>query len=130
MRMHLLVAALFFALAPSAWAQTADTASEAVPAQETLTQAPAEEVQTGLRAEIEKLRSEMKAVLEETQSGAESIVRELPGALSLTDLQVFGIAVGIVAGAVAADLLGASGLATISLAAGGGVLGNWIAGAL
>ena len=33
-----------------------------------------------------------------------------------------------VAGAVVADFLGGNGLATIALAAGGGVLGNWIAG--
>jgi hypothetical protein len=110
MRIHLLIAILYFVFVPAAWAQTADTASEAAPTAEILAQAPAEEAETGLMSEIEKLRSEMKAVLEETQSGAESFVQAV--------------------GAVAADLLGGSGLATIALAAAGGVLGNWIAGAL
>ena len=38
----------------------------------------------------------------------------------------YGIAVGIVAGALAADLAGLNGLGTLALAAVGGALGNWL----
>jgi len=60
----------------------------------------------------------------EAQASAERMVREIPA--GLTDAQVWGIAVGIVAGAFAADMLGAGGLVTLGLAAGGGAVGNWI----
>jgi hypothetical protein len=58
------------------------------------------------------------------QAGAERAVRQVPA--SLTDAQVYGIAVGIVAGAFAADLAGLNGLSTLALAAAGGALGNWL----
>jgi hypothetical protein len=58
------------------------------------------------------------------QAGAERAVRQVPA--GLTDAQVYGIAVGIVAGAFAADLAGLNGLGTLALAAAGGALGNWL----
>jgi hypothetical protein len=63
-------------------------------------------------------------LLVQAQAGAERMVRGIPA--GLTNAQVWGIAVGIVAGAVAADMLGAAGVVTLGLAAGGGALGNWI----
>jgi hypothetical protein len=75
---------------------------------------------------VEELRAELRELLEQSREGAEDVVREFQGATGITDSQVYGIAVGIVAGAVVADMLGGGGLATIALAAGGGALGNWI----
>jgi len=75
---------------------------------------------------VEELRSELKALLEQSREGAEGVVRQFQSSTGLTDSQVYGIAAGIVVGALAADLLGGGGLATIALAAGGGAIGNWV----
>lgn len=58
------------------------------------------------------------------QAGAERMVREVP--VGLTNAQIWGIAVGIVAGALVADLTGMNGLVTLSLAAVGGAAGNML----
>lgn len=75
---------------------------------------------------VEELRAELKALLEQSREGAEGMVRQFQSSTGITDSQVYGIAAGIVVGALAADLLGGGGLATIALAAGGGAAGNWI----
>jgi hypothetical protein len=75
---------------------------------------------------VEELRAELKALLEQSREGAEGMVRQFQSSTGITDSQVYGIAAGIVVGALAADLLGGGGLATIALAAGGGAVGNWI----
>jgi hypothetical protein len=58
------------------------------------------------------------------QAGAERMVREVP--VGLTNAQIWGIAVGVVAGAFVADLAGLNGLATLTLAAAGGATGNML----
>jgi hypothetical protein len=58
------------------------------------------------------------------QEGAERMVREVP--VGLTNAQIWGIAVGVVAGAFVADLAGLNGLATLALAAAGGATGNML----
>lgn len=63
-------------------------------------------------------------LLLQAQANAERFVRQVPA--GLTNAQVWGIAAGIVAGGIVADLLGASGVVTLGLAAGGGALGNWL----
>jgi hypothetical protein len=75
---------------------------------------------------VEELRQELKELLEQSREGAEGFVREFQASTGITDSQVYGIATGIVVGAVVADLLGGNGLATVALAAGGAALGNWI----
>jgi hypothetical protein len=75
---------------------------------------------------VEELRAELKKLLEQSREGAENLVREFQTSAGLTDSQIYGIAAGIVVGAVLADLMGGNGLATIALAAGGGAFGNWI----
>jgi hypothetical protein len=75
---------------------------------------------------VEELRAELRALLEQSREGAEDFVREFQASTGITDSQVYGIATGIVVGAVVADLLGGNGLATIALAGGGAALGNWI----
>jgi hypothetical protein len=75
---------------------------------------------------VEELRAELKALLEQSREGAEEVVRGFQASTGITDSQVYGIAAGIVVGAVFADMIGGGGLATIALAAGGGALGNWI----
>lgn len=75
---------------------------------------------------VEELRAELKALLEQSREGAEDVVRGFQSAAGLTDSQVYGIAAGIVAGAVIADLMGGNGLATLALASAGGALGNWV----
>jgi uncharacterized protein YcfJ len=75
---------------------------------------------------IEELRQELKELLEQSREGAEDVVREFQASTGITDSQVYGIAAGIVVGAVLADMMGGGGLATVALAAGGGALGNWI----
>jgi hypothetical protein len=114
---------VFFALllllsAPTASAQDNSNESVIPDLNEAL---PAEDEQR-----VEELRSELKALLEQSREGAEGMVREFQASTGITDSQVYGIAAGIVVGALAADLMGGGGLATIALAAGGGALGNWI----
>ena len=75
---------------------------------------------------VEELRAELKELLEQSREGAEDVVRGFQTSTGLTDSQVYGIAAGIVVGAVVADLMVGNGLATFALAAGGGALGNWI----
>jgi tetrahydromethanopterin S-methyltransferase subunit F len=75
---------------------------------------------------VEELREELKELLEQSREGAEDLVRDFQVSAGLTDSQIYGIAAGIVVGAVLADLMGGNGLATLALAAGGGALGNWI----
>lgn len=75
---------------------------------------------------VEELRAELKALLEQSREGAEGMVREFQSSTGLTDSQVYGIAAGIVVGALLADMIGGGGLATITLATGGAALGNWI----
>jgi hypothetical protein len=75
---------------------------------------------------VEELRQELKELLEQSREGAEDVVREFQASTGITDSQVYGIAAGIIVGAVLADMMGGGGLATIALAAGGGALGNWI----
>jgi uncharacterized protein YcfJ len=75
---------------------------------------------------IDELRAELRMLLEQSREGAEDFVGEFQASTGITDSQVYGIATGIILGAVVADLLGGNGLATVALAAGGGALGNWI----
>jgi uncharacterized protein YcfJ len=75
---------------------------------------------------VEELRQELRELLEQSREGAEDVVREFQASTGITDSQVYGIAAGIVVGAVLADMMGGGGLATVALAAGGGALGNWI----
>jgi hypothetical protein len=63
-------------------------------------------------------------LLMQAQAGAERLVREVP--VDLASAQVWGIAAGIVGGAIVADLAGFGGLAALALAAGGGAIGNWL----
>jgi hypothetical protein len=77
---------------------------------------------------IEELRSELRDLLEESREGAEDMVRGIQESTGLTDRQVYGIAAGIVLGALVADMMGGGGLTTIALASGGGALGNWVMG--
>jgi hypothetical protein len=77
---------------------------------------------------IEELRSELRALLEQSREGAEDMVRGFQESAGLTDRQVYGIAAGIVLGALVADMMGGGGLTTIALAAGGAALGNWVMG--
>jgi hypothetical protein len=74
--------------------------------------------------QAEKSAFAVSDLVVQAQAGAERMVRQIPA--GLTNAQVWGIAVGIVAGAFAADMLGAGGLVTLGLAAGGGAAGNWI----
>jgi hypothetical protein len=68
--------------------------------------------------------AETPGLLVLAQAGAERAVRQVPA--GLTDTQVWGIAGGIVAGALIADAAGLNGLATLALAAAGGALGSWL----
>jgi hypothetical protein len=71
-----------------------------------------------------QIATEAPGILVLAQTGAERVVRQIPAAL--TDAEVWGIAAGIVAGALVADLAGLNGAGTLALAAVGGVLGNWL----
>jgi hypothetical protein len=71
-----------------------------------------------------QVTTETPELLVLAQTGAERVVRQIP--VALTDLEVWGIGAGIVAGALVADLAGLNGAGTLALAAVGGVLGNWL----
>lgn len=134
MKFHLIAAAaVYLTLATTAWAQTApstDPAADAAAGNEAVSQSATDEAATGVTAEVEQLKSKVEALIEEAQAGATDIVKEMPGAGALSQKQVVGIAVGIVAGAIVADFFASGGLATLALSAGGGVLGNWVASEL
>jgi hypothetical protein len=73
---------------------------------------------------FKQIATEAPGILVLAQTGAERVVRQIPAAL--TDAEVWGIAAGIVAGALVADLAGLNGAGTLALAAVGGVLGDWL----
>ena len=130
------VTAVYLTFATAAWAQSttpvdppADTESASRAIAES-TPAMATPTESGMMAEVEQLKAQVKALIAEARLAAADVVRESPGGATLTHEQVAGIAVGIVAGAVVADFFGAGGLATLTLSAGGGVLGNWLASEL
>jgi hypothetical protein len=122
MRAIVIVAALLMWPGYSALAQDQPVRPGATP--ETEAEEALPEVEDERR--VEQLRQELRELLEQSREGAEDVVREFQASTGITDSQVYGIAAGIVVGAVLADLMGGGGLATIALAAGGGALGNWI----
>lgn len=129
-------AAAYLTFATAAWAQSttpvdppADT-DRKNPAIAESAPERAETTESGMMAEVEQLKAQVQALIADARVAATDVVREAPGAAALSHEQVAGIAVGIVAGAVVADILGAGGLATLSLSAGGGVLGHWLASEL
>jgi uncharacterized protein YcfJ len=122
MRAVVIVAALLMLPGYGALAQDQPVRPGATP--ETEAEEALPEVQDERR--VEELRQELRELLEQSREGAEDVVREFQASTGITDSQVYGIAAGIVVGAVLADLMGGGGLATIALAAGGGALGNWI----
>jgi hypothetical protein len=122
MRTIVIVAALLMWPGYGALAQDQPMRPGATPESESTEALP--EVENQRR--VEELRAELKELLEQSREGAEDVVREFQASAGLTDSQVYGIAAGIVVGAVLADLMGGGGLATIALAAGGAALGNWI----
>jgi hypothetical protein len=122
MRTVVIVAALLMWPGYGALAQDQPMRPGATPEQEATEALP--EVEDQRR--VEELRAELKELLEQSREGAEGFVREFQESTGITDSQVYGIATGIVLGAVVADLLGGNGLATVALAAGGAALGNWI----
>jgi hypothetical protein len=122
MRAVVVVAALLMWPGYGALAQEQPMRPGATPESETTEALP--EVEDQRR--VEELRQELKELLEQSRQGAEDVVREFQASTGITDGQVYGIAAGIVVGAVLADMMGGGGLATIALAAGGGALGNWI----
>jgi hypothetical protein len=129
MRAVLIVAALLMWPGYGALAQEQPMRPDATPEREATDVLPeSEDVLPEAENErrVEELRAELKELLEQSREGAEDAVREFQAATGITDSQVYGIAAGIVVGAVLADMMGGGGLATIALAAGGGALGNWI----
>jgi hypothetical protein len=124
MRTIVIVAALLMWPGYGALAQDQPMRPGATPEPESeATEAPP---QVENQRRVEELREELKELLEQSREGAEDLVRDFQVSAGLTDSQIYGIAAGIVVGAVLADLMGGNGLATIALAAGGGALGNWI----
>jgi F0F1-type ATP synthase assembly protein I len=124
MRTIVIVAALLMWPGYGALAQDQPMRPGAMPEPESEATEALPEVENQRR--VEELRAELKELLEQSREGAEDVVREFQASAGLTDSQIYGIAAGIVVGAVLADLMGGGGLATIALAAGGGALGNWI----
>jgi hypothetical protein len=124
MRTIVIVAALLMWPGYGALAQDQPMRPGATPEPESEATEALPEVENQRR--VEELRAELKELLEQSREGAEKLVREFQTSAGLTDSQIYGIAAGIVVGAVLADLMGGNGLATIALAAGGGALGNWI----
>lgn len=79
-----------------------------------------------IEAELKALKVQVQALIAETRAGATTLVRQIPGTCTLSQEQIAGIALGVVTGAVVADVLGGGGLVTVAVAAGGGILGSWI----
>ena len=128
MKVFSIAAAVYLIFATAAWAQS--TTPVDPPADRESAPAKAAPTESGMMAEVEQLKAQVKALIAEARLAATDVVREAPGGAALSHEQVAGIAVGIVAGAVVADFFGAGGLATLTLSAGGGVLGNWLASEL
>lgn len=136
------VVSLFLAGGGSAIAQTTDpvitiesgpaatVTEDAVEAAVEQTEAAVAEAGQEAGGTIEDLRNELYARLEDSRLEMESILKETQTTTGLTDTQIYGIAVGIVAGAVAADLLGASGIGSLAITVGGAAVGSWVGGAV
>lgn len=120
---------LAFAVPYAASAQQAPATAVPEQVEEAASEVGAAASQTVEEAEdtLTALRNELNARLEQSRVELEELLKQTQSTTGLTDEQIYGIAAGIVAGAVVADLLGGGGLMTISLSAGGAALGNWIA---
>lgn len=120
------ITSIFFALLLILSAQTATAQDSSSGSATTELKTATSDAAAESEERVEELRAELKALLEQSREGAEGVVRQFQSSTGISDSQVYGIAAGIVVGALAADLLGGGGLATIALAAGGGAAGNWI----
>jgi uncharacterized protein YcfJ len=76
-------------------------------------------------AMVQKLKRDLQALTDAARDGAQNVLnRQSP--YVVTTEQLAAIAAGAVAGAIVIDFMGGGGLATLTGAAVGGVIGNWV----
>lgn len=78
-----------------------------------------------LQAMVQRLRRDLESLTESARQGAQDFLTRQQPYVITTD-QLAAIAGGAVVGAIAVDLLGGGGLATLAGAAAGGVAGHWL----
>ncbi|MEM9470960.1 MAG: hypothetical protein AAGA00_03315 [Pseudomonadota bacterium] len=74
----------------------------------------------------EDARKELQGMVEKSRKNVEQLANDIHKSTGISGRQAFGIAAGMVAGAVVADMMGGGGIVTIAVIAGGGALGSWI----
>ncbi len=138
----LLIAVLFSAWATAAQAQSVVPDADVQPAAQV--ELAASEVDDDVKEAIEDAeeaveeagkaaankaedaRKELQGMVEKSRKNVEQLADDIHKSTGISGRQAFGIAAGMVAGAVIADMMGGSGLVTIAVVAGGGALGSWI----
>ncbi len=68
----------------------------------------------------------MRSLVDQSHKSVKSLADDIHSATGISGKRAFGIAAGMVAGAIIVDMMGGSGLVTIAVVAGGGFVGNWI----
>jgi hypothetical protein len=123
-KFSVLIVVLFTIWAPAALAQERlqDSGAQLVAP----FKAAASEVDANVPKSVEDTRFKLRRLIEQSYQSVEKIAQNIHTSTGINGERAFGIAVGMVAGAVVVDMIGGSGLATIAVVAGGGFLGNWI----
>lgn len=124
--MHrILIALAIWALLPAAQALAQ---TQSAPPAATAPAETANEYARKLQTTLEEFRAEMREALRETRRTISELVHGRADG-DVTQGQVIAIAVGAVAGALAVDVLGGGGIATLTGAALGGYIGHWLTSA-
>lgn len=112
---------------PAAQAAAQGTGTEIVPP----SSAPAAEAADEAGDLYEKTREKAAGVVRKSVDATAGALRGLKDgvkdATGLSDEQIYGIGVGLLAGVAAADILGTGGLGSVAVMGLGGMIGNWVA---
>ncbi|CAK0775017.1 putative Glycine zipper family protein [Azospirillaceae bacterium] len=74
---------------------------------------------------LDGFRTVVRGALQQSREAVVTTLAQAQKATGMTNDQIWAIGVGVVAGAILADLVGTGGMGTLLVATGGGYLGNW-----
>lgn len=74
----------------------------------------------------EKASAFVRQSLESAGAVAQGLKDGIKQSTGLNDQQIYGIGAGLLAGVVAADVLGTGGLGSLAVVGLGGMIGNWV----
>ncbi len=74
----------------------------------------------------EEARTELRNLVDQSHSSVKKLADDIQSTTGISGKRAFGIAAGMLAGAIVVDMMGGGGLVTIAAVAGSGLVGNWI----